>query len=78
VVLDYIIRNTDRGNDNWLIKYERPAMSQQQSNAATPDRRSRADLENMIDSQQVPEKPKYNSNNQGGGGHNGYFASKKE
>ena len=24
VVLDYIIRNTDRGNDNWLIKFERP------------------------------------------------------
>jgi len=22
VVLDYIIRNTDRGNDNWLILYE--------------------------------------------------------
>ena len=22
VVLDYIIRNTDRGNGNWLIKYE--------------------------------------------------------
>ncbi|KAL5022304.1 hypothetical protein ScPMuIL_001459 [Solemya velum] len=22
VVLDYIIRNTDRGNDNWLIRYE--------------------------------------------------------
>ncbi|XP_015610220.1 phosphatidylinositol 4-kinase type 2-alpha [Cephus cinctus] len=22
VILDYIIRNTDRGNDNWLIKYE--------------------------------------------------------
>ncbi|KAM3726692.1 Phosphatidylinositol 4-kinase type 2-alpha [Dirofilaria immitis] len=22
VVLDYIIRNTDRGNDNWLIKYD--------------------------------------------------------
>ena len=21
VVLDYIIRNTDRGNDNWLMKY---------------------------------------------------------
>lgn len=21
VILDYIIRNTDRGNDNWLIKY---------------------------------------------------------
>ncbi|GBP83052.1 Phosphatidylinositol 4-kinase type 2-beta [Eumeta japonica] len=24
VVLDYMIRNTDRGNDNWLIKYESP------------------------------------------------------
>lgn len=24
VVLDYIIRNTDRGNDNWLIQYEQP------------------------------------------------------
>lgn len=24
VVLDYIIRNTDRGNDNWLIRYEHP------------------------------------------------------
>ena len=23
VVLDYIIRNTDRGNDNWLINYEK-------------------------------------------------------
>ncbi|XP_051698283.2 phosphatidylinositol 4-kinase type 2-beta isoform X2 [Oryctolagus cuniculus] len=23
VVLDYIIRNTDRGNDNWLIRYEK-------------------------------------------------------
>ncbi|KAK7110235.1 phosphatidylinositol 4-kinase type 2-alpha-like isoform X2 [Littorina saxatilis] len=31
VVLDYIIRNTDRGNDNWLIKYD-PA-----STAAPPD-----------------------------------------
>ncbi|XP_065352218.1 phosphatidylinositol 4-kinase type 2-alpha isoform X1 [Cloeon dipterum] len=24
VVLDYIIRNTDRGNDNWLIRYNSP------------------------------------------------------
>ena len=23
VVLDYIIRNTDRGNDNWLIRYDK-------------------------------------------------------
>jgi len=30
VVLDYVIRNTDRGNDNWLIKYERPAVSEVQ------------------------------------------------
>lgn len=31
VVLDYIIRNTDRGNDNWLIKYERAAPSPRSS-----------------------------------------------
>ena len=24
VILDYITRNTDRGNDNWLIRHERP------------------------------------------------------
>ncbi|XP_020799577.1 phosphatidylinositol 4-kinase type 2-beta isoform X2 [Drosophila serrata] len=29
VVLDYIIRNTDRGNDNWLIKYIPPKISAQ-------------------------------------------------
>ncbi|KAH8265564.1 hypothetical protein KR038_010667 [Drosophila bunnanda] len=29
VVLDYIIRNTDRGNDNWLIKYTAPKISGQ-------------------------------------------------
>lgn len=27
VVLDYIIRNTDRGNDNWLIKYDQPTVA---------------------------------------------------
>ncbi|KAG5680423.1 hypothetical protein PVAND_009931 [Polypedilum vanderplanki] len=27
VVLDYIIRNTDRGNDNWLIKYDQPSVN---------------------------------------------------
>lgn len=33
VILDYIIRNTDRGNDNWLIKYEQPSViPQNQSN----------------------------------------------
>ncbi|EMP37382.1 Phosphatidylinositol 4-kinase type 2-beta [Chelonia mydas] len=25
VVLDYVIRNTDRGNDNWLVRYEKQA-----------------------------------------------------
>lgn len=28
VVLDYIIRNTDRGNDNWLIKYTQPSVDE--------------------------------------------------
>lgn len=27
VVLDYIIRNTDRGNDNWLIRYDQPSLN---------------------------------------------------
>uniref|UniRef100_A0A0P4WJ62 Phosphatidylinositol 4-kinase type 2 n=1 Tax=Scylla olivacea TaxID=85551 RepID=A0A0P4WJ62_SCYOL len=29
VILDYIIRNTDRGNDNWLIKYEKPELAEE-------------------------------------------------
>ncbi|CAB0002127.1 unnamed protein product [Nesidiocoris tenuis] len=34
VILDYIIRNTDRGNDNWLIKYDPPViLNQPRSNA---------------------------------------------
>ncbi|CAL8356972.1 unnamed protein product [Boreogadus saida] len=31
VVLDYVIRNTDRGNDNWLIKYEKPGEGQKET-----------------------------------------------
>lgn len=31
VVLDYIIRNTDRGNDNWLIKYNPPSVQNSNS-----------------------------------------------
>ncbi len=34
VVLDYITRNTDRGNDNWLVKYERPEVKATVSAAA--------------------------------------------
>ena len=55
VVLDYITRNTDRGNDNWLIKYERP--TPQQSNHGTPNRRSRADL-NLEDGEPVKHRYK--------------------
>ena len=40
VVLDYIIRNTDRGNDNWLIKYERPNTSSRNSSARSSPRNS--------------------------------------
>uniref|UniRef100_H0VT95 Phosphatidylinositol 4-kinase type 2 n=1 Tax=Cavia porcellus TaxID=10141 RepID=H0VT95_CAVPO len=32
VVLDYIIRNTDRGNDNWLVKYENKKIDNEESN----------------------------------------------
>ena len=28
VALDYITRNTDRGNDNWLLRHERAGMPQ--------------------------------------------------
>ncbi|KAL1023933.1 hypothetical protein UPYG_G00049220 [Umbra pygmaea] len=30
VILDYVIRNTDRGNDNWLIKYEKPGEEEEE------------------------------------------------
>lgn len=40
VVLDYIIRNTDRGNDNWLIKYEQPKIVNQVNSSVTPTRAS--------------------------------------
>ncbi|XP_055906201.1 phosphatidylinositol 4-kinase type 2-beta [Eupeodes corollae] len=40
VVLDYIIRNTDRGNDNWLIKYDQPKIVKQVNGASTPTRTS--------------------------------------
>eukprot|EP01136_Pigoraptor_vietnamica_P045881 Opistho-1_new@24421 len=51
VVLDYLIRNTDRGNDNWLIKVEEPALrlpsmrvqSPQSSSPAPPAPPSRAE-----------------------------------
>ena len=37
MVLDYIIRNTDRGNDNWLINYMKAkAASENGEEEATP------------------------------------------
>ena len=36
VILDYIIRNTDRGNDNWLIKYEQPVLRSQDELTVSP------------------------------------------
>ena len=30
VVLDYIIRNTDRGNDNWLLRYIRGKVGEEE------------------------------------------------
>lgn len=35
VILDYIIRNTDRGNDNWLIYYDVKSESDKNANGAT-------------------------------------------
>lgn len=42
VILDYIIRNTDRGNDNWLISYEKAAAAEAESSSTTS---SSTDLE---------------------------------
>lgn len=45
VVLDYIIRNTDRGNDNWLIKYVQPDVSPIASSSSLQEN----ELENVSD-----------------------------
>lgn len=37
VVLDYIIRNTDRGNDNWLIRCTRPDKEPQSWSPRSPE-----------------------------------------
>ncbi|XP_071448951.1 phosphatidylinositol 4-kinase type 2-alpha [Hetaerina americana] len=37
VVLDYIIRNTDRGNDNWLIRYDPPSIVSSASSSGDRD-----------------------------------------
>ncbi|XP_006899331.1 PREDICTED: phosphatidylinositol 4-kinase type 2-beta [Elephantulus edwardii] len=45
VVLDYIIRNTDRGNDNWLIKYEKSSRGKE---VDSKDIKWTADQESLI------------------------------
>jgi len=37
VILDYIIRNTDRGNDNWLIKYIKPELVKKEEASDSKD-----------------------------------------
>jgi len=60
VILDYIIRNTDRGNDNWLIKYENTPVVERttcvecdQSDCQEPD-----DLEQHSEDWNVVAAPK--------------------
>jgi len=36
VILDYLIRNTDRGNDNWLVRYQKGQESGHQAEAEAP------------------------------------------
>jgi len=36
VILDYLIRNTDRGNDNWLVRYQKGQESGPQAEAEAP------------------------------------------
>lgn len=42
VVLDYIIRNTDRGNDNWLIRYDQPKIAKQPIQVGRHNQHSRS------------------------------------
>ena len=48
VILDYIIRNTDRGNDNWLIKYERPEVTASLEESKSGDEADKKEDEDEI------------------------------
>ncbi|XGW33184.1 hypothetical protein V3C99_017569 [Haemonchus contortus] len=71
VVLDYVIRNTDRGNDNWLIKYEQAevvetpvvpndpnptSVETQQQQQAVPDEGQLIDLADGVNRACGPEE----------------------
>ena len=47
MVLDYIIRNTDRGNDNWLINYKK-SKSASDDEEATPESIEVAAIDNGL------------------------------
>lgn len=44
VILDYITRNTDRGNDNWLIKAEKSATSSDAADSSEIEGQSKIDI----------------------------------
>lgn len=59
VILDYIIRNTDRGNDNWLIRYVPPQFEgRPESRAST---RSRSPRRFTLPRKSSPKPRKSNS-----------------
>jgi phosphatidylinositol 4-kinase type 2 len=54
VVLDYIIRNTDRGNDNWLIKYKAPKSPSKSKD--TRQKTSNSNVDSAVDQDTSLEK----------------------
>lgn len=59
VALDYIIRNTDRGNDNWLIKYEKVKLPDSDEVTTKDDSNSSAndlnEISNVSTSSSTPQ-----------------------
>ncbi|GMR61745.1 hypothetical protein PMAYCL1PPCAC_31940, partial [Pristionchus mayeri] len=57
VILDYIIRNTDRGNDNWLIKYDQADIVEptEQNTAVPMDPQQPEKDGNLIDIEGCPD-----------------------
>ena len=58
VILDYIIRNTDRGNDNWLIYYDLSSQPDRSSGNGSTQVRSAIDQAgDTLDKQPEPSPP---------------------
>ena len=53
-MLDYIIRNTDRGNDNWLIKYKAPKSPSKSKD--TRQKTSNSNVDSAVDQDTSLEK----------------------